>query len=185
MLERGNFDQHIHTHMHARTLTQPLSISNSPKNPYKRTCASPERKCNQKLEISVAQGYDRIQKNKLETKKRKHDPWEEKNFLYLHKKKKCDAHPRAPELLTVRERILPPLSSKLEAIKKTPGIADRSSAQYPSLKMQESIRKRTIESQKRALGLLRARNPCAFLLTQHTTLSHTDTHTQTLINAIC
>jgi hypothetical protein len=39
--------------------------------------------------------------------------------------------------------------------------------------MQESIRKRTIESQKQAPGLLRARNPCAFLLTQHTTHSHT------------
>jgi hypothetical protein len=70
---------------------------------------------------------------------------------------------------------------------KTPGIADRSSAQYPSLKMQESIRKRTIESQKQALGLLRARNPCAFLLIQHTlshTHTHTHTHKQTLINPI-
>ncbi len=60
-------------------------------------------------------------KHKLETKKRKHDPWEEKNFFYLHKKKKCDAHHRASQLLTVREGILPPLSSKLEAIKKHQG----------------------------------------------------------------
>jgi len=60
------------------------------------------------LEISVAQGYDRIQKNQLETKKNKaqaRPPGEEKNFFYLHKKKgkkkECDAHHRAPQLLTV------------------------------------------------------------------------------------
>jgi len=54
-------------------------------------------------------------------KKRKHDPGEDKNFIYLHQKKKCDADHRAPQLLTVRERILPPLSSKLEAVKKHQG----------------------------------------------------------------
>ncbi len=56
----------------------------------------------------MAQGYDRIQKNQLETKKNKaqaRPPGEEKNFFYLHKKKgkkkECDAHHRAPQLLTV------------------------------------------------------------------------------------
>jgi hypothetical protein len=106
-------------------------------------------------------------------------------FTYTHKKVRCSSSRSTATDCSRANSSSPEL--QIGSHKKTPGIADRSSAQYPSLKMQESIRKRRIASQKRALGLLRARNPCAFLLTQHTTqsLTLTHTHTQTLINPIC
>jgi hypothetical protein len=83
--EETSINTYTHTCKHALSLSTSLHLQ-LPQKPFKWTCASPKRKCNQELEISVAQGYDRIQKNQLETKKRKHDPREEKNFFYLHKK---------------------------------------------------------------------------------------------------
>jgi hypothetical protein len=94
-----------HTHTHARTHSLSLNLSPSttpPKTPSNEQVHLPVGNAIRSWKEVWLRVMTESKKINWKQKKRKHDPREEKKFFYLHtKKKKCDAHHRAPELLTV------------------------------------------------------------------------------------
>jgi hypothetical protein len=119
--EETSINTYTHTCKHALSLSTSLHLQ-LPQKPLQMNMCISRKEMQSGAGNKCGSGlWPNPKKSTGNKKKRKHDPGEDKNFIHLHQKKKCDADHRAPQLLTVWERILPPLSSKLEAVKKHQG----------------------------------------------------------------